>query len=71
MGLRRSRYQNRIWFMQLCVPPQAAMSTDPDKAAQIHRLGRVILARCPEHADRPSLQAARRQLIDKTPGELP
>lgn len=59
-----ARHQNRILSIQVYVPPQPALSTDPDKADQIGRLSRVILARGPERADRPSLQAALRQLID-------
>lgn len=66
-----AHYKNRIRFMQLCVPPRAAMRTDPDKCDQTSRLGRLFLERSPEHADCPSLQAARHQLIDNALGELP
>lgn len=59
-----ARQQNRILSIQVFVPAQPALSTDPAKASQIQRLSRVVLARGPNREDRPNLQAALRQLID-------
>lgn len=59
-----AKQQNRILSIQLYVPEQPALSSDPAKAAQIKRLSRVIRATGPDRADRPSLQQALRYLVD-------
>ena len=56
---------NTILSIQLYVPPQDAFSSDPIKQASIKKLSRVIYARSPTPAGRPSLQNNLRLLVDQ------
>lgn len=56
--------QNRILSIQLHVPPQPALSTDPDKQQRIQALSRLVLATSPAREDRPELRSALRHIVE-------
>ncbi|KAB2963800.1 hypothetical protein [Zoogloea sp.] len=56
---------NRIISIQLHVPPQAALSTAPEKQKLARKLSRIIYATSPTREGRPSLQRSLRSLIDQ------
>ncbi len=59
-----ARRRNHILSIQLFVPAQPAITSDPGKAKQVENLSKLILARGPEQEDRPDLRGALRQLVD-------
>jgi len=71
--------RNNILCIQLFVPSQPAISTDPKKVERAASLSRIIYARNLTPEGRPSLQASLRQLVDDalaqeliqaTPGQI-
>lgn len=54
---------NRILSIQIYVPPQPGLSSDPAKAKQVQALSRVIFATGPTREGRPSLKKALHRLI--------
>lgn len=63
--LDRPSQTNTILSIQLYVPPQAAISKQADKQADVERLSRIVYATAPTRDGRPSLQVALRQLVEQ------
>lgn len=61
----RTTQSNTILSIQLYVPPQAAISKQADKQADVERLSRIVYATTPTREGRPSLQATLRQLVEQ------
>lgn len=58
------RRQNHILSIQLYLPPQPALTSDPKKQKKVSRLSRVIYAKGPKREDRPELRSALRMIVD-------